>query len=240
MIAAGTTTAAVREPSKQASRASALLARIAQQATDDQEICFAPAPVFTHTSLPSRDPGPNITAWVRRNGDAALVVTPGVRVLPDGTVQSRGFPWGTTPRLVLYYLATEAIRTKCPRIELGGSLTEFLRRVGLAQHSYQYRAVREQIGRLFSANIKYSFRGKDHLEIMSNCAVADDYVLWWDAAQADQHTLWRSYVILHGRFFREVLEHGFPLDLTAVRALHQCVLALMPFGYYRRGAVLAV
>jgi len=219
-------TAAPKGPSKQALRSLSLFEQIAETAPDEREICFAPAPVFTQTALPSRDPGPETPAWIRRNGDATLVVTPGIRALPDGTAQRIGYPFGTTPRLALIYIATEAIRTRRPEIEFGRSLAEFLRRIGLASHSYHYRAVPEQLVRLLSANIRFTFTDNAHLEVMSNRSVADDYVLWWDAAKPEQNSLWRSYVVLHHRFFRDVLDRGFPLDLDAVRALHQSALAL--------------
>jgi hypothetical protein len=212
--------------SQQERRREALCERVAEQEAADRDAIGFSTRIFAQVCLPHRDPGPDLPAWIARNGSAVLTVQPGVRANPDGSIASLGYPWGSTPRLVLLYIASEAVRNRRPEIDLGGNFATFLRRIGLSQHSYHYRAVREQMVRLFNANIRFSFLQQDHLEVMSNRPVADDYVLWWDTARPDQHTLWRSYVILHGRFFKDVLEHGFPIDLDAVRAIHQSALAL--------------
>lgn len=70
-----------------------------------------------------------------------------------------GYPYGSIPRLLLYWLTSEALRTKSPVLKLGVSLNEFMSAGGLSidtgggKRSNAVR-VREQMNRLFSASIR--------------------------------------------------------------------------------------
>ena len=41
-----------------------------------------------------------------------------------------GYPYGTLPRLLLFWITREALRTNSPRIELGNSLAKFMEELG--------------------------------------------------------------------------------------------------------------
>jgi len=215
----------VGTPSTQTLRRVTLCERIHTQTPQERDAIGYQVQIFAQTCMPHRDPGPS-TTWFARNGDAVMVMESARRVLADGRTEEVGLPWGIIPRLILIFIATIVKRYKRPEIDLGDNLSEFLRELGLPRHSYHYRAVPEQLRRLLSATIRYQFTPHEHMEVISNRSVADDYVLWWDTTRPDQNTLWRSYVVLHKRFFENILAHGFPIDLDAVRVLHQSALAL--------------
>jgi hypothetical protein len=69
-------------------------------------------------TLPHSNPG-NVPAWTRRSGNMALGLQPGWNHSKGCSV---GYPYGTLPRLLLFWVTTEAVQTKNRRLELGQSL----------------------------------------------------------------------------------------------------------------------
>src|SRR5215472_4030567 len=64
-------------------------------------------------TLPHRNPGNDKQAWTRQNGRLTLVIQPGW----DGRKNtSIGFPYGSIPRLLLFWVITEAVFTKSRRL----------------------------------------------------------------------------------------------------------------------------
>jgi len=197
--------------------------------------------MFVQASLPHKDPGNDLDVWVRRNGKAILTIQQGFRVGLNNEVVKIGYPYGSTPRLILIYLASEAVKTKNPRIGLGDTMSEFLRRIGLPRDTHYIRMLKKQIVRLFAADIRFAF-GTDKIIMGANGSIADQYVLWWDekrTSNPDQKQLWPSEVLLNQRFFDEIIQHGFPLDLDAVGGIKKSPLALDLYGFlaYRMNTV---
>lgn len=57
-----------------------------------------------------------------------------------------GVPFGAKPRLVLYHLYAEALRTQSPVLELADSLTAFVKRtLGLDTKGRNIRTVKDQL-----------------------------------------------------------------------------------------------
>ncbi len=83
---------------------------------------------LVQASLPHRNPG-NMPAWNRTNGHLTLTIRPGRDHKQD---QPLGYPYGTIPRLLLFWIATEAVKTKNRQLELGSSLSAFMAELGLS------------------------------------------------------------------------------------------------------------
>src|SRR5437588_11596407 len=79
---------------------------------DAREVCAVgyAARLFAQLALPYRDPGP-VVEWRRTNGAVSLRVNPG-EVWTPGEPPRSGFPFGVVPRLLVTWMATEAVRTK--------------------------------------------------------------------------------------------------------------------------------
>lgn len=181
--------------------------------------------IFTITNLPHRDPGPDTTCWTRRNGHACLVVRPGLIPGQDGTLISVGIPYGMWPRLLVLYLSTEAVRTQSPRIELGSSLSDFFGRLKIAPDTRRVQMLRRQALRLFSASIQFTFANSE-LMAGGSAQVAAQYLLWHSTNDDNPRPHDVSHVILTSRFFRDLLDHPYPVDIGAVQGLRQSPLAL--------------
>lgn len=181
-------------------------------------------------TLPHRDPG-NVEQWARTNGNMTLGITPGRDIRKN---RSLGYPYGSIPRLLLFWLTAEAVRTKSPHIELGNSLDEFMREVGLNPETGggkrgDAKRLREQMLRLFRARISIEFDTQDRGEsglAWDDMQVAPDGMLWWDARRPEQSTLWGSWIELGAKFFAAITARPVPVDMRVLRALKRSPLAL--------------
>jgi hypothetical protein len=206
-------------------------AAIYQDSATPKEAAFM-ARQLVQVTLPHKNPG-NVPFWARRNGNAFLGLQPGYNYK---TGECYGYPYGTIPRLLLFWLITEAIRTKSPRLELGTSLHGFMAELGLnpsngssgAKRSDAHR-LREQTRRLFNAKISFQGERKEGGrvgEALKNMDIADDSLLWWSEDAPEQGTLWGSWVQLGKNFYEAITAAPVPVDMRALRALKKSPLAL--------------
>lgn len=187
---------------------------------------------LVQATMPHRNPG-NVPIWTRRNGNLTLAIQPGMNI---ETGESYGYPFGTIPRLMLFWMTSEAIRKKSPRLELGDSLAEFMLQVGLnpdnggigAKRS-DARRLREQMERLFSARISFHRtveQGERRGTAQRDMLVAEDKMLWWDLHNPRQRALWGSWVELGAKFYAAITSAPVPVDTRALKALKSSPLAL--------------
>ena len=181
-------------------------------------------------TLPHSDPG-DVSQWTRRTGNGILGVVPGRDFEHDLSV---GCPYGSIPRLLLFWAITEAVQTKSRRLVLGRSLNDFIRAVGLSPHTgggkrSDSKRLKEQMRRLFRCQISFQTTGNDPSgapgEAWRDMAVAPEGELWWHP-HPDQTALWESWIELGEKFFRAVMASPVPVDMRALRALKRSPLAL--------------
>ncbi|MCI0460512.1 MAG: hypothetical protein L0Z62_26460, partial [Gemmataceae bacterium] len=91
---------------------------------------------FLHTvqcqcGIPYNNPGNDVREWDRKQGHASLRIEAGSAIDPrTGDFVHLGLPYGEKPRLVLIHLATEAVRTGSPVVDVEDSMTAFARSLG--------------------------------------------------------------------------------------------------------------
>lgn len=183
---------------------------------------------LVQATLPHSNPG-DVPVWGRTNGHISLVIRPGWDNKKNQTI---GYPYGTIPRLLLFWLTTEALRTRSRRIEFGNSLSSFMRELGLIPTGGRWGSItrlRNQMDRLFQATISFESlkdvknnRGKQWL----NMQVAPKGELWWDLEKPEQSTLFDSWVELGEDFYNAIVSAPVPLDMRALKALKSSSLAL--------------
>ena len=167
-------------------------------------------------SLPRSNPG-NRTQYVRQNGPYTLVMS--------ATTLDK-LPFGANPRLILAWICTEAVRTGSRDIVLGRSLSEFMRKLGIASTNGRTQArLRNQMMRLFSCSVSLAYTAPDH-KATAATLIADTTDFWWNPKHPDQTVLWESKVRLSESFFNEIVSHPVPLDLTTLKALKRSPLGL--------------
>jgi hypothetical protein len=181
-------------------------------------------------TLPHSNPG-DVPAWTRRNGNQTLGIQPGWNHQKNC---SWGYPYGTVPRLLLFWVTTEAVQTKTRRLELGNSLAAFMRQLGLDPGRGGKRSdatrLRNQMERLFRCHISFDqvgsrgdgAQGEGWLDMQ----VAPHGEYWWSPKHPEQGALWGSWIELGEKFFEAVTAAPVPADMRALRALRRSPLAL--------------
>jgi Plasmid encoded RepA protein len=206
-------------------------ARIFDEPPTKQDAAYLPRELIQVT-LPHKNPG-NIPVWTRSNGNLTVGIEPGINLK---TRTSYGYPYGTIPRLLLFWITTEALRTKSRRLQLGHSLRSFMADLGLnsanggtgAKRS-DARRLREQMQRLFQARLSFqntSEHNGEECESRLNMQVADQTEFWWSHKQPGQGALWGSWIELGEKFFAAITAYPVPADMRALKALKQSPLAL--------------
>lgn len=202
------------------------LAIEAQEAQEAGALGFM-ARALVQATMPHKNPG-KIEAWGRRNGNFSLVMQPGYSIDENNAPQNIGLPYGTKPRLVMAFIASEAVRTRSKEIILGHSLSEFMRQLDLTPTGGRWGtipALREQMKRLFSSTVSFQYES-DKVEVNSGFKIASQAILFWDAKSPQQAALWESTVTLTQEFYNEIITRPVPVDLRALSALKSSSLAL--------------
>jgi hypothetical protein len=175
--------------------------------------------------LPYRNPGDAVRTWDRRQGHATLRIEAGSALDPKTRrYVELGLPYGEKPRLVLIHLASEAIRTDSPVIDVEGSMTAFVRALGMETNGQQIKDLKAQLSRLAAASVRMGMV-QDGRAYQVNTQIVTAFDLWYPD-DPGQRMLWPSTVRLGQEFFQSLERHAVPLDHRAVRAIAHSSLAL--------------
>lgn len=195
-------------------------------------------------TMPYKDPKTDV--FTRTNGDFNLRIVAGF----EG-----GIPYGIYPRLLMSWVTTEAVRTRSRVIELGDSLSGFLREVLEVKRGGGPRGsntrVAEQMGRLFGSMVNVQYNGQNPTQSrrfrLKNVMIAEDLdfeasdlklegparnaadtpeTLLWTPQATETAGAWRSYVKLTENFYSECIDRPVPIDLRAYKALRGSPLAM--------------
>ena len=186
---------------------------------------------LVQVTLPHSSPG-NVPIWKRRNGNLTLSIRPGWNHEKD---QPIGYPFGSIPRLLLFWITTEALRTQSRKLELGESLAGFMRDIGLDPSTGggkrgDGRRLQNQMERLFRATISLEMMDTKDKNVIGkrwiDMQVAPEGELWWNFKNPGQATLFGSWIELGEKFYEAIIASPVPLDKRALRALKRSPLAL--------------
>jgi len=183
--------------------------------------------VLCQTCLPFRDPGDDVRKWERANGLVNLLLAAGQAFHPDTRrFIDVGLPFGPKPRLVLYHLNAEALRTQSPVIELEDSLTAFVKRtLGLDSGGRTIRTVKDQLTRLSAADFRNGTVVGEGRAVTLKGSVIEGFDLW-TSRDPQQRVLWPTTVQFSQRYFDSLIKHAVPLNETAIARLSHSAMAL--------------
>jgi len=139
-----------------------------------------------------------------------------------------GLPYGSIPRLLLSWITTEAVQTKERELELGDSLSAFMRELDMVPTGGRWGSItrlKEQMKRLFASSVTLTYDDGQTWALESVKPV-DSARLWWSPKEPDQAALWKSTVLLSQQFFDEITAHPVPIDMRALKALKKSPMAL--------------
>jgi hypothetical protein len=208
---------------------------------------------LVHATLPYKEPkavnGAPPPAWGRTSGNVSMLIQPGyyqkrVEVV-DGRGRksfkneliSYGYPYGSYPRLILAWIATEVVKNKnsdkaSRTIQLGESLVQFM--AGLGKHGVTGGArgtitiLKNQMQKLFSAQIAVTTDPDAANWKNAGFRIADEtsFESFWDPANPSQQSLWQSEIVLTERFYENILKNPVPVDIRIVKSLASSALAM--------------
>jgi hypothetical protein len=183
--------------------------------------------VLCQTCLPFRNPGDDVRKWERANGLVNLLLAAGQAFHPDTRrFVDVGLPFGPKPRLVLYHLNAEALRTQSPLIELEDSLTAFVKRtLGLDPGGRTIRTVKDQLTRLSAADFRIGTVLGEGRAVTLKGSVIEGFELW-TSRDPQQRVLWPTTVQFSQRYFGSLMKHAVPLNETAIARLSHSAMAL--------------
>jgi hypothetical protein len=141
---------------------------------------------------------------------------------------SIGLPYGTKPRLLMAWIAREAVRTGERKLVLGDSLSRFMLQLGLIPTGGRWGTIaplKEQMKRLFSCSISCIDDRPDQFSIR-NVRIVDEADLWWTPQAPEQAGLWESTLLLSEPFHYELTNYPVPIDLRLVNAFKQSSMEL--------------
>lgn len=204
--------------------------RLLEFAVQVREYGYEPEKAFisremVQATLPHKNPG-DIPAWSRTNGNYSLIIQPGWNRKEN---QSYGYPYGTIPRLLIFWLTTEVLRTGDRRVELGSHLADFMRKLDLnpargGKRSDAHR-LREQMQRLFRAKITFEYEnGKQ--QSWYDLQIAPTGMMWWNHELKGEPDVWESWIELGEEFYKAITAHPIPVDMNALQHLKNSALAL--------------
>lgn len=177
-------------------------------------------------TLPHRNPG-DVPLWSRKNGNYVLAIQPGMDIASS---KSFGYPYGSIPRLLLFWMTTEALRAGNRRLQLSESLAEFMRQLGLNPATGggkrgDAKRLRDQMERLFNARISFNYTEPGHKQWL-HMEIAPQGELWWNDRNPHEPALFNSWIELGEKFYQAITENPVPVDMRALQTLKNSPLAL--------------
>ena len=163
--------------------------------------------------------------WQVRTERASLLVEPGRRQMPDGSLEWVGVPYGSRARLIMIYLQSEALRTQSREIELGKSLRDWLGRMGIPVGGKSTNDIREQAERIARCRLTFEIQQAGRSALAQQLVV--DRALFSDAHSVDSGgSRMLESTRLSETFYEQLKRHPIPLEDAAVRGINRHSLAL--------------
>ena len=164
--------------------------------------------------------------WEIASDRVRLVVEPGLRLTTeDGPMERVGVPYGSIARLILLFLQTEALRTNSREVELGGSLRQWLTRIGASIGGTNARAVRDQAERISRCHLTFHIHGSGTVGLV-NQSIVDRALFIEDSSAQRQGRLSLETAKLSEGFFAQLKKHPVPIEEAAIKAISNNPAAL--------------
>ncbi|MFT3786021.1 MAG: replication protein RepA [Tepidisphaeraceae bacterium] len=162
----------------------------------------------------------------RRNGHISILLEAGKLFNGRHWVQ-QPLPYGSTPRLVMVHVSSEAIRTQSRSIEIGDSMRSFLTTLGMTTSGGArggYTTLRRQMEALAACRLTIGMFAEGQV-VTRKADPIEQFTAWLDQ-DGTQPTLWPGSLELTQDFYNTLLDHAVPLDYRALAALKHSALAL--------------
>ncbi len=186
--------------------------------------------LFCQVALPRSRPEGRVFERAYRNGSISLEAGK----LWDGTRWiEQPLPAGPKPRLALCHLNSEAVKTRCPVVEVDRSARKFMERLGLnTDGGSTYNLFKREMKALAACRMTLGFGDAEHPVTVDAKPIRRFEA--WLTHEKGQPTFWPGVIELSREYFDSLLEHAVPLDPRAVSALAHSAMALDAYSFLAR------
>jgi hypothetical protein len=165
-------------------------------------------------------------AFERQSGHISILLEAG-KLYNGRDWIDQPLPYGTTPRLVMVHVSSEAIRTQSRSIEVGDSMRQFLTSLGMQTNGGErggYTTFKRQMEALAACRLTLGMH--DEGRVVTVDAKPFKRFEAWLQHDGTQHTMWPGVLELSKDFYDTLADHAVPLDYRALSALKHSALAL--------------
>jgi hypothetical protein len=168
-------------------------------------------------------------SFERQSGHMSILLEAG-KLWNGSAWVEQPLPYGTTPRLVMVHVSSEAIRTQQRSVEIGHSVRQFLTALGMPTSGGErggYAALRRQMEALAACRLTMGMHAEGRV-VTVDAKPIKRFEAWLQPPNHDgsQHTLWPGVLELSEDFYNTLAAHAVPLDCRALAALRHSSLAL--------------
>ena len=146
------------------------------------------------------------------------------------TMNGAPLPYGSLPRLIIAYLATEAVRQKSRVVHLGSSMTDFLRKLDMKKSggvNGRTTYLKEQLYSVVGCTIYCQSIVKEedgeHIKTLGMTVVDTSDSFWWTGAQTGA---FRSEITLSEQFYNMAINSPVPINWETMVKLKKSPLAM--------------
>jgi hypothetical protein len=136
-------------------------------------------------------------------------------------------PYGTRPRLVMVHISGEAVRRRTREIEVGHSMREFLRVLGIDTNGGPrggYTMFKKQVEALAACRLMLGLSVGER-DITVDAKPIKRFEAWLQH-DGEQRVMWPGVMEISQEFYDTLIDHAVPLDHTALAALRHSALTL--------------
>ena len=182
--------------------------------------------VLAQTCLPYRNPGDDVTKWIRKGHNTALMIQAVDVLNADGDAVTVGLPYGAKARLLMIYINEQAVLQDSPLINVEEHMTAFLREVhGKSLDGRQINQYKNQMARLSACMFTMSVSDGHDKAMNKQGTIVDEFDLWFPKDD-NQKVLWSSKIKLSEAYFSSLKKYIVPLNRNAVGALSNSAMGL--------------
>lgn len=160
---------------------------------------------------------PNSDTFQRKNGNYTLTIIANPEF---------GLPYGSTARLILIWLITEAKSKGSPELNIGKTLISFLKKLkmrsGGGKRGNNTR-IRDQMLRLLTCTISCVYHDKKKGTCDANqFHISRSFQFWWNLSETDSKTFFsKSKIILASDFYDELIKTAIPVKFDTLYLLRK-------------------
>ncbi|GBQ99303.1 plasmid replication initiator [Acetobacter nitrogenifigens DSM 23921 = NBRC 105050] len=180
---------------------------------------------WAQCALPHRRLQPS-EPWQMSSDRIRLIIEPGIK--PVGQTDELvhvGVPFGAHGRLILLFLQTEAVRTNSREIELGSSLRQWMRRIGISPSGSAAKSVKDQAERISRCRLTFHINDGKGTNALVNQAIVDGALFLDDPSNKSTSGTIELAKLSEG-YFEQLKKHPVPVHEAAVRAISNNSAAL--------------